>query len=81
MNKNKYPILFLIVRKYLQIPATSAFSERFFFQSFLIINKQRNRLNKETFQKIILLKNWGIINEETNNNIKFNNEEENLFII
>jgi hypothetical protein len=81
MNKNKYPILSLIVRKYLQIPATSAPSERFFSQSSLIINKQRNRLNKETFEKIILLKNWGIINEETNNNIEFNNEEENLFII
>ena len=46
----------LIARKYLQIPATSASSERFFSQGARIINKDRNRLNKDTFEYIICLK-------------------------
>ena len=46
----------LIARKYLQIPATSASSERFFSQGARIINKDRNRLNKDTFKYIICLK-------------------------
>ncbi|CZT13621.1 uncharacterized protein RCO7_11027 [Rhynchosporium graminicola] len=63
-NRDKYSILSLLVRKYLQIPATSAPSERFFSQGALIINKLRNRLTRDTFETISLLKSWGFIFEE-----------------
>ena len=64
-NKARFPILSLIARKYLGIPASSATSERFFSQGALINTKLRNRLNKSTFKKIICLKSWGVfINEE-----------------
>jgi hypothetical protein len=59
-NKDKYPVLSLLARTYLQIPATSAPSERFFSQGARIINKDRNKLNKDTFEYIIALKSWGI---------------------
>jgi hypothetical protein len=36
----------------------------FFSQGALIINKQRNRLNKDTFEKTLCLKSWGIIKED-----------------
>jgi hypothetical protein len=83
-NKDKYPVLSLIARKYLQIPATSAPSERFFSNGALIINKLRNRLNKDTFEKIICLKNWGIIKSEEDEKKEVENEEidkDNLFVI
>jgi hypothetical protein len=51
-----FPILLLITRKYLGIPASSAASECFFSQGALIITKLRNRLNKDTFEKISCLK-------------------------
>ena len=64
-NEARFPILSLIARKYLGIPASSAASERFFSQGALINTKLRNRLNKSTFEKIICLKSWGVfINEE-----------------
>jgi hypothetical protein len=75
--------LALLARKYLQIPATSASSERFFSQGALVINKTRNRLNKETFEKIISLKSWGVIKEEKDKNLKNleENIQDNLFMI
>ena len=63
-NKDKYPVLSLLARNYLQIPATSASSERFFSQGAKIINKDRNRLNKDTFEYIIALKSWGLFNKK-----------------
>ena len=54
----------ILARRYLQIPATSASSERYFSQGNLNINKLRNRLNKSTFNMIMCLKSWGIINED-----------------
>jgi hypothetical protein len=82
-NKDKYPILSIIARKYLQIPATSASSERFFSQGALIISKQRNRLNKDTFEKIICPKSWGVIKEEIEEDKEEidKEEKENIFII
>jgi hypothetical protein len=56
--------LALLARKYLQIPATSAPSERLFSLGALIINKLRNRISKETFEEIISLKSWGILLDE-----------------
>jgi hypothetical protein len=70
-NKDKYPILSIIAKRYLQIPATSASSERFFSQGALNITKLRNRLNKDTFETIMCLKSWGVFKEEL-----FDNTEE-----
>ncbi|MAD85775.1 MAG: hypothetical protein CL912_22665 [Deltaproteobacteria bacterium] len=84
-NKEKYPVLSLIARNFLQIPATSAPSERVFSQGALIINKLRNRLAKDTFEKIICLKSWGVIKEEEEeDDIReevINIENNNLFFI
>jgi DNA-binding transcriptional regulator of glucitol operon len=53
-----------VARKYLQIPALSAFSKRFFSQGALINGKLRNRFNKSTFANIISLKSWGVFKDE-----------------
>jgi len=63
-NETRFPVLSLVARKYLGIPASSAASERFFSQGALINTKLRNRLNKSTFEKIICLKSWGVFNNE-----------------
>jgi hypothetical protein len=85
LNASKYPVLSNITRNYLQIPASSASSERFFSQGALIISKLRNRLNKDTFEKIISLKSWGVFKdekeEEEKKHIKDLSFENNLFII
>jgi hypothetical protein len=60
----------------LQIPASSASSERYFSQGARIINKDRNKLNKDTFEYIICLKSWGLFLEEDKKEI---NSEENFF--
>ena len=84
-NTSKYPVLSNIARNYLQIPASSASSERFFSQGALIISKLRNRLNKDTFEKIISLKSWGVFKdeeeEEERKRIKDLSFKDNLFII
>ena len=56
LNSSNYPILAILARRYLAIPATSASSERFFSQGALVINKLRNRLNKDTFNIIMCLR-------------------------
>jgi hypothetical protein len=58
----------------LQIPATSA-SERFFSKGANIVSKNRNRLSKSNFEKILCLKSWGLEEKignkrKRNNNIK-----------
>ena len=54
-----------------------------FSQGALNITKLRNRINKDTFNSIIYLKNQGIIKEEKedSNNILNNIEEEVNFIL
>ncbi len=75
----------LLARKYLQISATSASSERLFSQGALIINKQRNRLNKDVFEYIISLKSWNIFKDEEEKENEEEKEDEiiekNNFII
>ncbi|PMD52763.1 uncharacterized protein K444DRAFT_543070, partial [Hyaloscypha bicolor E] len=63
-NAARFPVLALIARKYLGIPASLATSERFFSQGALIISKLRNRLNKSTFELISCLKSWGLFTDE-----------------
>jgi hypothetical protein len=59
-NFEKYPILNILARRYLAIPATSASIERIFSISNDIITKKRNRLNAETIKQLVLLKSWKI---------------------
>jgi hypothetical protein len=51
----------------------------------LIISKLRNRFNKETFEKLISLKSWGIFTEEEDIKLKELKElkvsEENPYIL
>jgi hypothetical protein len=63
-NTARFPVLALIARKYLGIPASLATSKRFFSQGTLIISKLYNRLNKSTFKIIAYLKSWGIFKDE-----------------
>jgi hypothetical protein len=45
-NKNKYPVLFLITRKYLEIPVSEVSLERFFYQdtNIIVTGMQRYKL-------------------------------------
>lgn len=58
VHKDQYPVLSLLARRYLAIPATSAAIERIFSISSNIITKSRNNLNPETVRMLMLLKNW-----------------------
>ena len=57
-NSYRFPILSILARRYLAIPATSASIERIFSISNNIITKSRNRLLPNTIKQLILLKNW-----------------------
>ena len=84
LNSSNYPILAILARCYLAIPATSAASERYFSQGALNINKLRNRLNKDTFNYIMCLKSQSIIKEEKDEEVVDNsngNQEEAQFIL
>ena len=51
----------------------------------LIISKIRNRLNKDTFEKIICLKSWGVFKDKEENSEEIEKKDitlkDNLFII
>ena len=61
------------------------YSKRFFSQGALIISKTRNRLTKDTFEKIICLKSWGVFKDEEENKEELEKKDislkNNLFII
>lgn len=61
---NRFPILARMARDYLAVMATSAASEGQFSIFSDIITKKRNRIEKETANKIICLKSWNIISEK-----------------
>ena len=46
------------------MPASSTSSERYFSIGALTITKLRNRLTKDTFNSIMCLKSWGILEED-----------------
>jgi hypothetical protein len=56
LNKTNYLVLALIAKRYLQIPATSTPSEQYFSQRALNLVKLRNKITKETFNKIMCLR-------------------------
>jgi hypothetical protein len=68
--------LSIIARKYLEIPAISASSERFLSQGAEVITKKRNRLSKTNFKKILCLKSWGVAEREEEKKKEDNNIEE-----
>ena len=55
-NSNKYPILAILARWFLAIPATSASIESTFSNSGLLITKSRSRLDPDTIKEQMLLK-------------------------
>jgi len=58
------PTLAILARRYLAIPATSAPSESIFSIAGDTITKKRNKLSDESFRRLIVLKNWGEIDNE-----------------
>ena len=56
LNSSNYPVLAILARRYLAILATSTSSKQYFLEGALTITKLRNRLNKDTFNKLICLK-------------------------
>jgi len=56
----KYPILSLIARRFLAIPATSAPVKRTFSINSNIITKNQNQLDVNTVKQTVLLKSWKI---------------------
>lgn len=55
-NGNRYPILTLMAKRYLGIPATSVPCERLFSQAGLIITKQRSRMMPGTCEMMVYMK-------------------------
>jgi len=62
-NASKFPILAIMARNYLAIPATSASSERVFSTTGNIVTRNRNRLTGKTLEMLISLNKWGIAEE------------------
>lgn len=57
-NGSRYPILSLMARKYLGIPATSVPCERLFSTAGMIITKQRARMTPGTCEMMIFMKSY-----------------------
>jgi hypothetical protein len=75
-NEYKYPILAILARRFLAIPATSASIESTFSIATNIITKNRNRLLPMTAKRLILLKSWKIKDLEELEKIKKTEEKE-----
>ena len=57
-NKSRFPLLYQVAKKYLQIPATSVPSERVFSLAGFIVRKKRTKLlEKHVNQQIFLARN------------------------
>ncbi|GBP33236.1 Zinc finger BED domain-containing protein 4 [Eumeta japonica] len=54
-NKNGFPILSKLAKRYLITPASSVYSERLFTEAGLLYEKKRNRLAPERAEKIVFL--------------------------
>ena len=78
LNSAKFPVLAILARKYLGIPASSASSKQFFSQGAFIISKLQNRLNKDTFEMIACLKSWGVFKDEIEEEKKEENKEKEI---
>ena len=77
-NTYRFPILSILARRYLAIPATSASIERVFSIGSDIITKRRNRLLSNTVKQLILLKRWKLkdLNITEDENEDYTSQEE-----
>ncbi|KNZ49855.1 uncharacterized protein VP01_473g7 [Puccinia sorghi] len=57
-HKKVYPLLLLMAKSYLGIPATSAPSKRVFSQSKTIIGSQQHSLSSTSIQNLVCMKDW-----------------------
>lgn len=57
-HSSELPILSLMARDLLSIPATSVPAERLFSRAALTIRKHRNRLNNESARCLLCLNDW-----------------------
>lgn len=57
-HASEFPILSLMARDLLSIPATSVPAERLFSRAALTIRKHRNRLNNESARCLLCLNDW-----------------------
>ena len=57
-NRNSFPYLYKLAKKYLIIPATSAASERVFSTAGYILNERRTRLKDDHLDMLIFLNNF-----------------------
>lgn len=58
IHASEFPILSLMARDLLSIPATSVPAERLFSRAALTIRKHRNRLNNESARCLLCLNDW-----------------------
>ena len=56
MNRDQYPILYEMSKKYLCVPASSSTSERKFSFAKFLVNEKRSRLLPPTVNNILVLK-------------------------
>ena len=59
VNKNQFPIVAEIARKYLSIQATSGASERVFSDAGWIMSTKRTSMKEDLFEALIFLKRNG----------------------
>ncbi|OTB09685.1 hypothetical protein K445DRAFT_39582, partial [Daldinia sp. EC12] len=62
INNYKFPILNILIKKYLTIPVIFITMEKVFSVLNNIITKNRNKLLLNTVKQLILLKYWKINN-------------------
>ena len=62
MNKDTYPHLYTVARRYLAIPATSVPSERLFSKAAQIVVQRLNRLTGKHVQMLLFLGSLGCKN-------------------
>uniref|UniRef100_A0A8C5LQ09 BED-type domain-containing protein n=1 Tax=Leptobrachium leishanense TaxID=445787 RepID=A0A8C5LQ09_9ANUR len=56
MNKERFPVLALMARRYLSAPSTSTESERLFSAASHVLNEKRNRLSCDKAEQLLFLK-------------------------
>jgi hypothetical protein len=56
-----FPIITLMARDYIAIPATSAPSERVFSVAGNLITKKWTKISSENVQYVLCLRSWGIL--------------------
>ena len=75
--ENKFPVLFVIARDILTIPASTVASEQTFSASGRLINPRRTMLQEETVETCMCLRDWYLAeNKEQHIDEEFEIEDE-----